>query len=101
VPTSLTISYAGETEVLDPYTSETEDREVDVAHALMLLYRTKVNTFESYMNTPIVENLMLPLLLPCLFEEGNQDVREAATDLHWISHGYVRGFGPIKITDEE
>lgn len=67
--------------------------EVDAADALVLLFKTPVNTFQADKDARFVANLMVPLLVPCLYKEKDQEVRDAATDLHWISHSYVRGCG--------
>ena len=100
-------SFAGETQVPDSLvaadveTVAMAESEVDVAHALMLLYKTEVNTFQADKEARYVANLMIPLLVPCLYREDDKDVKDAATDLHWISHGYVHGFGAPEVADEE
>jgi hypothetical protein len=100
-------SFAGETEVPDSLsaadveTATMTECEVDVAHALMLLYKTKVSTFELDKEGRYVANLLLPLLVPLLYREEDEYVRAAATDLHWISHGYCHGFGTAEVADDE
>ncbi|CAL4924519.1 unnamed protein product [Urochloa decumbens] len=105
-------SFAGDTQVLDSFDAVDVESvavaaevdaadvepvamaaEVDAADALMLLLKTQVNTFQSDKEARFVAGLLVPLLVPSLYEEKDQDVRDVATDLHWISHGYVRGFG--------
>lgn len=48
---------------------------------------------------------MLPIMVPCLYGDHNQDMNDAAMDLLWISHGYDHGFGfakiPAKASDNE
>ncbi|PVH64110.1 hypothetical protein PAHAL_2G189600 [Panicum hallii] len=105
-------TFAGETQVPDSLsaadveTVAVAESEVDVAHALMLLAKTKVNTFQADKfqadkEARYVANLMIPLLVPCLYREDDEDVKDAATDLHWISHGYGHGFGAPEVADEE
>jgi hypothetical protein len=66
-------TFAGETQVPDSLsaadveTVAVAESEVDVAHALMLLAKTKVNTFQADEEARYVANLMIPLLVPCLY----------------------------------
>ncbi|CAN6221918.1 unnamed protein product [Urochloa humidicola] len=80
-------TYAGNTEVPDSQMDIDEVDEPDVVHAL--------ESFASMFHLDKVKHegcsLMLPVLLPRLYGDNDDDVHGAAVSLLWMSRGYSSG----------
>ncbi|KAF0931439.1 hypothetical protein E2562_004566 [Oryza meyeriana var. granulata] len=63
----------------------------EAIHALVHLASIREFVFETDKAAHEVANLMLPIMLPCLYGEHDEDVLDAARTLLWTRHGYVHG----------
>ena len=57
----------------------------DVTLILMQLASIKVSIFDTHKHLHEVADLMLPLLLPCLYGKLDSEVHEAASTLQWMA----------------
>ena len=75
----------------------------DVALTLQQLASIEVSKFDAEKQLKNVTDLMLPVLLPQLYGEHNEQVIRVATDLLWFAHCHGHGHGrdePIVVHDE-
>jgi hypothetical protein len=69
-----------------------EEDDVDVAHALMQLASTQVTKFQSDKEKEDCATLLLPVYLPLLYGQHEQQVYDASVTLFWIGRGLVHGY---------
>ncbi|KAL6841823.1 hypothetical protein ACP4OV_028335 [Aristida adscensionis] len=83
-------SLAGDTEVPEsqPGVDNVLEEEEDVAETLLQLASTEVRIFDTHKAWAEAGNLMLPILLPILYGEHDDDANAAASTLHWIGLGH-------------